>query len=235
LVDTVVDKIRSFIEDEHLAAGDRLPAEPQLVAKLGVSRTVLREALTRLETIGMLTVQRGRGMFVGDRKSLLNCAQLVRSAMAISSKEWVQFADFRAAIECHSVRRAAERATPEDIAELSAYIDKMNSETYAGAIREDFNFHLKIVTIAKNDLMHSVMEVLQEFIMAGMVQTTAEPRGKEGDDGLHREIVRAISSGDPDRAEKAMRAHADAVTLAFNRNTAAREKARQPEVIRAAV
>src|SRR5262249_1007028 len=66
LVDTVVERIRAVIEQGHLKAGDRLPTEAELSAQLGVSRTVVREAVSQLESVGLLSVQRGRGTFVGD-------------------------------------------------------------------------------------------------------------------------------------------------------------------------
>src|SRR5262245_49397034 len=118
LVDTVVERIRAIIEDGRLQAGDRLPTEAELGKQLGVSRTVLREAIGRLEYLGLLTVQRGRGMFVGDQGSVSQCARLVRSALAVSSKELVKFTEFRNAIECYASRRAAESASDADIAEL---------------------------------------------------------------------------------------------------------------------
>ena len=75
---------------------------------MGVSRTVLREAISRLEAIGLLTVRRGRGMFIGDRHSLANCVRLVRSAMAITPGDLVQFTEFRRAVECYAAQRAAQ-------------------------------------------------------------------------------------------------------------------------------
>ena len=65
LVSTVVERLREFVEQEKLKSGDRLPTEAELLEQLGVSRTVLREAIGRLETIGLVAVRHGQGMFVG--------------------------------------------------------------------------------------------------------------------------------------------------------------------------
>lgn len=225
LVDTVVDQIRSLIEGGHLAAGERLPSESELVARLCVSRSVLREAVSRLETMGLISVQRGRGMFVGEPRSLSsNCLQMVRTAMAISPREMEQFAEFRAAIECISARKAAERATPEDLAELEERLRQIDlTEDYHESIQRDFRFHLKIIEMTGNALMTNVMEVIQQFVMAGMVHTTPQPRNREGSQRLHRSIFEAIRSGDPDAAEKAMQTHMDMVAEALQRAEAQRE------------
>jgi GntR family transcriptional regulator, transcriptional repressor for pyruvate dehydrogenase complex len=225
LVDMVVDRIQTFIEKEGLAPGNRLPTEPELISKLGVSRTVLREAIGRLETIGLLTIQRGRGMFVGDRSSVSSCAKLVRSAMTISNKDWLSFAEFRAAIECQAARSAAELGTAEDFAELEAIFARMDAgdQTYMGAVEEDFKLHRKIVEMARNEVLLNVMDVVHEFVIAGMVKTTPNPRGREGSQGLHRRILDGVKSGDPDRAEKVMREHMELVRVAILRDTAQKE------------
>jgi DNA-binding FadR family transcriptional regulator len=64
-VDEVVEKLRALIEDRGLSPGERFPTEGQLVRELGVSRNTLREAIGRLEAVGVICVRHGLGMFVG--------------------------------------------------------------------------------------------------------------------------------------------------------------------------
>jgi GntR family transcriptional repressor for pyruvate dehydrogenase complex len=219
LVDTVVDQVRRLIEQGNLTAGDRLPTESELVGRLRVSRSVLREAVSRLETVGLVSVQRGRGMFVGDPASLSSCVQMVRTAMTISPREMEQFAEFRSAIECYSARQAARRATPEDLAELEAILEQMDrpGQEHLDCIRYDFQFHLKIIELTGNALMRNVMEVIQQFVLAGMVQTTPAPRNSTRSQKLHRDIFEAVKAGDADAAEKAMQVHMEAVQAALER------------------
>lgn len=192
-----------------MGAGQRLPSESVLAAQLGVSRTVLREAVGRLEAIGVVRVERGRGMFVGDRSGLNGCVQMVRSALAISPRELLTFLEFRWAIEVHAARRAAETATPEQIAELGALaarIDEGNHDDIE-AMRRDLAFHLRLVELTGNELMRTVMEVIQQFALAGMVQTTPTPRDRHVSHDRHLSIVRAIATRDPQLAEQAMHEH----------------------------
>jgi DNA-binding FadR family transcriptional regulator len=209
LVDTVVERIREVIERGHLQAGDRLPTEAELGEQLGVSRTVVREAVSQLESLGLLSVQRGRGMFVGSGNNLAGCVKMLRTALALSPRELVQFTEFRKAIEGYAARRAAELATPEDVAKLEALCDAVDREGRDDleAMQLDFQFHRKLMAITGNTLMCSVLEVVQEFVLAAMVQTTPQPRDREQSHRRHLAIVRAVRAGNPDAAEKAMQAH----------------------------
>jgi GntR family transcriptional repressor for pyruvate dehydrogenase complex len=211
LVDTVVDQVQRLIADGHLESGDRLPREDDLVEQFGVSRTVLREALSRLEATGLVTIQRGRGMFVADASGVASCARLIRNAMTLTGSDLAQFMEFRRIIECQAARRAAELARPDDLAELESICLEMNREgqDFMESVRLDFQFHLKIVEISGNKLMQGALGVIQEFIMTAMVKTTPNPRDYDQSRKFHMQVIDAIRTGDPDVAEKAARAHMD--------------------------
>ena len=219
LVDAVLEQLHTYIRDGKFVPGDRLPTEPELTANLGVSRTVLREAIGRLETIGLLEVRRGLGMFVGSGSSLSSSAQLMRSALTMAPRELLKFAEFRGVIEAFSARRAAELATAEDIAELDAICDEMHREgqEYLESVRLDFKLHFKLVEITGNELMMNVMRVLQEFIIAGMVKTTPKPRNREGSFKLHKEIVDAVRTRDPKIAGAVIDHHINLIKQALLR------------------
>lgn len=232
LVKEVAGRLRGLVESGNLNAGDRLPSEPELVERLQVSRTVLREAISRLESIGLLKVRRGLGTFVGDRASLSVTTQLIRSAMAISPKDLLQVAEFRRLIECPCSRNAAERVSDAQLEELEGiYQDMMNSkENLRASMRKDFDLHLKIVEIGGNELMRNVLEVLQEFIFAAMVQTLDQPGLPKALGNQHLELLEAIKARDGARAERAAKAHMDllATRLEF---VAAQPKEKSTEAI----
>jgi len=225
LVAEVVTLLRDVIESRGLAPGDRLPTEAELVASLEVSRPVLREAVSQLETLGLVRVRRGLGMFVGDRDSLAGCLKLVRSAMAITPRDLTQFADLRSALEHHGARRAAELATDGDVAELQALCDAMDRRDlpYEEAVGIDFAFHRRLIQISGNELMVNVMSVLQEFIVEAMLQTTPRPRDRGISRRLHRAILAAVRAGDPDAAERAMREHMEVTRVRLEEAAQGRE------------
>ena len=213
LVDEVAIRIRKLVETGKLRAGDRLPSEPEMVGGMKVSRTVLREAIGRLEAIGILTVRRGRGTYVADTGTLTTATQLIRSALAISPHDLMRVLDLRRCIEVQCAGRAAKLASDMDIADLDALYQRM-TETggdFADNMKTDFEFHLRIIQIDGNELMVNVMRVIQDFIFAGMVQTLEQPGIPLPPHDLHREMLEAIRARDPRRAEKAVAAHMDLV------------------------
>lgn len=209
LVSEVVTLLREVIETQGLNPGDRLPTEAELVASLEVSRPVLREAVSQLESLGLIRVRRGLGMFVGDRNSLAGCLKLVRTALAVTPRDLGQLTELRTALELHGARRAAERATPQDLAELENLLTAMDRPGLSQdeAIGIDFAFHRQLVQVSGNELSLNVMTVLQEFILEGMRQTTPRKRDRSVSRRLHRAILDAVRRRDPDRAEAAMREH----------------------------
>ncbi len=211
LVDAVVLQLRDTIEQSSLSSGDRLPSEPALVEQLGVSRTVLREAINRLQSVGLLTVKRGLGTYVADQADVSNCVKLIRTTMAISSNDLVQFVEFREAIESKAARLAAETATEQDIDQLESLCRRMEDEgqDHHEAMRLDLRFHLKIAESAGNKLMLHVLEVIQEFILEGMLRTTPKPRACHESRRYHMAMVDALRRRDPDAAEESVRAHMD--------------------------
>jgi GntR family transcriptional repressor for pyruvate dehydrogenase complex len=211
--DLVVERIAGVIRDRKLAAGARLPGEHELVEQLKVSRPVLREALARLQSMGLVDIQRGRGTFVGNATSLANCVRLLRSAVAISPQELLSYAELRSAIEVQAARQAAERATDDDLAELAGILKQLDSDElpYPEALELDFAFHRKLIDIAGNPLMRNMMEVIYEFVLTQMARTTPSQRDNQLGRRLHKAILRAVREHDSDAAADAMQKHMQAV------------------------
>ncbi|QDT65172.1 FadR/GntR family transcriptional regulator [Calycomorphotria hydatis] len=208
-VEQVVERIRNVIKDQNLSAGQRLPGEIALVEQLQVSRPVLREALARLQAMGLVEIQRGRGTFVASADGLASCVQMLQSAVTLSPRELISYAELRTAIEIQAVRQASLRATSEQVEELQQLLERMESLDcpYSEYLEVDFQFHRKLIEIAGNELMRNVIEVIYEFVIAQMGHTTPTPAENEFGRRLHREIVAGIKSGDPDLAERPMRQH----------------------------
>jgi GntR family transcriptional repressor for pyruvate dehydrogenase complex len=211
--DLVVERITQVIRERNLSAGERLPGEHELVEQLRVSRPVLREALARLQSMGLIDIRRGRGTFVGNATSLANCVRLLRSAVTISPQELRSYAELRSAIEVQAARQAAERATDDDIAELAAFVRRLDDDDlpYPEALELDFQFHRKVLEAAGNPLMQNLMEVIYEFVLTQMARTTPSPRDNQLGRRLHKAILTAVRNHDPDAAAKAMQQHMQAV------------------------
>lgn len=211
--DLVVERITRVIKERNMSAGERLPGEHELVEQLKVSRPVLREALARLQSMGLVDIQRGRGTFVGNRTSLANCVRLLKSAVTISPQELRSYTELRTAIEVQAARQAAQLATKTDVSELRALLQELHKDDlpYPEMLEVDFRFHRKLIDVAGNPLMQNMMEVIYEFVIAQMAQTTPSLRENKLGRRLHREIVAAVEAHDADAAERAMREHMDVI------------------------
>lgn len=221
VVEQVVERITRVIQDRKLTAGEKLPGEYELVEQLQVSRPVLREALAKLQSLGLVEIQRGKGTFVGDTNSLANCVRLLQTAVTISPRELLSYAELRTGIEVQAARQAAERATAEEIDELAGLLKELDREdlTYAEYLEIDFRFHRKIVAISGNPLMVNLMEVIYEFVLTQMARTTPTPRENQLGRKLHRAIFGAIALHDAEAAERAMRSHMEAVLKQLTEST----------------
>jgi GntR family transcriptional repressor for pyruvate dehydrogenase complex len=211
MVDCVVKQIRDLIQQGSLGSGHRLPGELVMARQFQVSRPVLREALKYLEAVGLLVIRRGQGIFVGDRNSLAACGKLVHSALSLNSKELIQIVEFRRAVECHAVRRAVRRLTDRDLDELDALAEQIDVQELSKVekLEIDFQFHLKLLDRADNELIYTVMLVIQEFVKASILFSALEMTAGETNQGIHLAIVKALRTGKQDLAEKAMHRHMD--------------------------
>lgn len=181
---------------EASVAGEQPLTEQSLAERFGVSRTPVREVLTQLENDGAIERKQRKGI-------------VLRRA---SPKELVELYELRAVLEGYAARQAARRARPEDMDYLAA-----NAELFAECRkRGDFQccqaanieFHDKIIALAGNDLLQSMMErfniIRQAFrITRGLVWDERELNTPYP----HEALVELIRSGDGDACEAFMQAH----------------------------
>lgn len=201
-----MESISQHIRTQGLRAGDRLPSEAEFVDSLRCSRNVLREAIGRLTSLGLVEVRRGTGMFVGTADTVSSCANLLRSSISISTKDLLEFTEFRQVIEVYAARQAALKATDAELSELkdlALAIDQPDISREE-SLRRDQLFHLRLMQIGGNSLMAGLLEALLEFLHASMDTTTAVPRDTANSAKLHALIIDALLKRDPDAAEQAI-------------------------------
>jgi DNA-binding FadR family transcriptional regulator len=211
----VADQLRRAIYLGRFLPGQRLPAERDLAAQLGVSRTTTREAVRLVVAEGLVESRRGAtgGNFV---LSWFNQSELTPDILAKHQSDIAEIFEFRIPIECAATRLAAVRRTEAELAELQYLSDRMDQVTATEEIRQkpdsinqfladDNAFHLLIVRASRNaHLAASVEKVRAEmFLPIGAVFRHLEDNANV----FHNEIVAAIRDEDPDAAEHAMRQH----------------------------
>jgi DNA-binding FadR family transcriptional regulator len=209
----VVQRLSAEIGGGRFAPGARLPTEHELMAAMGVSRTVVREAIAALRAEGMVETRQGLGAFVASdvqRRPFRIDPEGLRSI-----GEVLNVMELRMAIEAEAAGFAAERASKAQVAAIGNALALIEAAIARGesAIDEDFAFHHAIADATANPQFTGFLEYLGRFIIPRQsVRVEAPPRGGqrpylETIQAEHRAIFGAIKSGDSVAARDAMRSH----------------------------
>ncbi|MGH2985978.1 MAG: FadR/GntR family transcriptional regulator [Solirubrobacterales bacterium] len=208
----VVEQVREAIETGALAAGEKLPSEPELAVMFGISRSVLREALKVLELSGYLEVRRGfgGGTFVcpPHPEEFAAVRPPAIPAVSITSEQLVSV---RLAIEPFSARLAAEQAAPGMSApELASW--EVDESRPARLLAAAVDFHIDLARVADNPIFVAVLESLRPALYWAMRNLVDDLAWRRAVSSQHEEIAEVVAAGDPDRAASLMREHVLAET-----------------------
>ena len=210
LADRVAAILSEEIESGRIAEGDKLPTEVELVKQLGVSRTVIREAVSRLRNAGLVEPRQGRGVFVMPRRT--RPLDLEAESSGTKSKV-LQIVEVRRAMEGEAASLAATRATPDDVTRMRQALAAIDEAVAAGGdgVDEDLAFHQSIAESTGNAVMVSTVRYLGEVMRGGIRVTRAnEARRNDFIEAVrveHHAILSAIESGDVEAARSAVRRH----------------------------
>src|SRR5258708_15444976 len=125
LMDRAMDAIKQHIISRGLQAGDRLPSEPELAASLGVSRNVVRQALSSLEAVGIVRSEHGRGTFVGEIGATNNVLQHLDFWLDLENLDQQDYVDTRSVFDSGVLRLAMRNATDQHLPPLQAVVARM--------------------------------------------------------------------------------------------------------------
>jgi GntR family transcriptional regulator, transcriptional repressor for pyruvate dehydrogenase complex len=209
----VVERIAAEIRGGRLSAGSRLPTEQELMAAMGVSRTVVREAVAALRAEGLVRTRQGSGAFVAADASRV--AFRIDPDGLSSIQDVLEVMELRLAVEVEAAALAAERISPDALAPIGRALRALEAAIRRGegAINEDFAFHHTIADASGNPRFAQLLEFLGRHVIprqsVRMSLSTAEEQRqylmhiqKE-----HRRIFESIRDGQSAEARKAMRAH----------------------------
>jgi GntR family transcriptional repressor for pyruvate dehydrogenase complex len=209
--DRVYTKVAEQLQEHilnHLKPGDMLPPERELVQMFGVSRSSIRDAIRRLETVGLLEPRQGVGTVVRDASADALVAP-VTSVLLQKRKVISELLDVRMIIEPALARRAALHALPEQIAEMESILNRQEQKVRRGelATEEDTNFHYTVALAADNSVMLKLTHVLMDSLRE-LRERSLEVGGRQEKSLIaHRRILAAIRQSDATAAESAMRQH----------------------------
>jgi GntR family galactonate operon transcriptional repressor len=217
LREQLVDMLGGDIINGRLQPGDLLPSEDVLLARYGVSRTVLREALNVLSGKGLLDARPKRGTMVRPRSDWSQLDPVVlgwRRAKQHRTLERSldQLMEVRRIIEPAAAALAAQQRTAKDLARIDAAYLAM--EQAGGAVLAfvdaDVAFHIACLEAAHNDFLLPVAHAIRTELMSSMRVTNRDPEeNRRVSLPLHRAIRDAIAAREPDAARLAMQRHLD--------------------------
>jgi GntR family transcriptional repressor for pyruvate dehydrogenase complex len=206
----VVDRIAGDIRHGRLEPGARLPTEQEMIASMGVSRTVVREAIAALRAQGLVTTRQGVGAFVAD--GALRPPFRLETEGLRSIAEVVHVMELRMGVEVEAAGLAAERAKPAHIEAIAAALDAIDRAIARDelGVKEDFAFHRGIAAATENPQFARFLEFLGRYIIPRQSVRVAvpDPRGYlETIQAEHRAILEAIRARSVAGARRAMRRH----------------------------
>lgn len=213
--DAVVIAIASNIITGAFPAGSVLPTEQVLGERYEVSRTVVREALARLASVGLIEVRHGLGSVVLERKrwreidpELLQ----IRTNAGLIDDLLPDLFDIRRMVELEVAERAARQRSPHDLAILAEIMEQQRAsmgepEAYNAA---DIAFHDALIGASGNELLRVLIApISQVWRIGSMVTMQRDPEVVTYSMQGHEEIFSAIEAGDPVAARAAMNRHLD--------------------------
>jgi GntR family transcriptional repressor for pyruvate dehydrogenase complex len=207
----VSDQIQALIVKSHLQPGDRLPSERELGESLGVSRTVIREAVRGLSAKGLLQVSPGRG---GTTVRLPSAASVSESMTLFlragrTQMDFAKLQEVRRVLEVAIAGYAAERRTDEDLRCLSENMEQMqavgnNREQWAQC---DVAFHRTLAEATHNEMFVLMMDSINEMLVEARRLAFKVLGAPSRSVRYHKAILEQVAKGEVDGAREAMQMH----------------------------
>jgi GntR family transcriptional repressor for pyruvate dehydrogenase complex len=210
LTRAVVDRIAADIREGRLEPGARLPTEQEMIAALGVSRTVVREAIAALRAQGLVNTRQGVGAFVAD--GALRPPFRLESEGLRSITEVVHVMELRMGVEIEAAGLAAERAQPAHLEAMTAALEAIDRaiERDELGVMEDFGFHRAVADATGNPQFPRFLEFLGRYIIPRQSVRVEAPSVRDYLETIqaeHRAIFEAIRARSLGSARRAMRRH----------------------------
>ncbi|MDO5630172.1 MAG: FadR/GntR family transcriptional regulator [Mobilicoccus sp.] len=210
----VIAQVEAQIAAGALKVGDRLPAERDLAARLGVSRAAVREAMRALEAMGV--VRSGAGRDAGTVLTALSSealTQLLRLHVALANFPTGDIIEARVMLERWSARLAAQHATDEDRAHMTALVEEMDDpDIDRTRFNEcDTDFHVAIAHAGRNALVADMTSAIRHSMRSHILESLYGTRDWNEVGGHlragHRAILEAIVAGEGEVAADRVEEH----------------------------
>ena len=213
LAQGVVAYISERITDCTLNPGDKLPTESEIMRILGVSRTVVREAISHMQAAALVETRHGIGTFVLEPAPSRTLG--IDPNTVITMRDVLDILELRISLETEAAGLAASRRSDAQLQQLRAALDSFQSSARNGAetVAPDVQFHLLIAQSSGNRYFHDILSHLGTNIIPRARLNSAKLAQDEPAAYMerviheHEDIFNAIARKDPESARAAMRTH----------------------------
>lgn len=208
LVDKAEARIIQFIQEKNMAVGDVLPKELDLAISLGVSRTVVREALLRLKTIGLIESIKHKGAVLRN-PDVLGSLRKVFHPSILDDDTLKDMFEMRLALEVGMADFIVNNITDGDLEELERIANEIVSGDTANPwhVDDEIRFHGKLYKISKNRILLELQEMLFPIFQYVHQSGLLEKDIIKGDFISHKELVEVLKLRDADAYRTAIRKH----------------------------
>lgn len=211
--DTTMNAIKAYILQQHLVPGDPLPTETELCDALQSSRSSVREAVRKLEALHIVSVQHGRGMFVGDLSLDPLVETLSFKAMIPQNND---FAELRSVVELRHyldlgcAQKVVSEMTGTQQPELERITDEMAKLARGGKtfLTEDITFHMRMMEMLHNDVAEQLFQSLWLVHMAVIPKLGLQVSDSLNETAVaHKSLLESAMAGDIEGYRSATEAH----------------------------
>ncbi|RFU64811.1 FadR/GntR family transcriptional regulator [Peribacillus glennii] len=217
----IVKDIIYKIQTEEYSVGSRLPSEMVLASRFNVGRSTVREALSVLKSLGIISSRQGGGHFIEE----VDLTFLVTN-MELETSEYKQIKslfEIRYTLELQAAYLAAERRTEEDLVKLRKALDDFKETLLSSddtGRDEDFRFHKALFEATHNPFMIKIMDNLSEWFQKALAVTLRQNIGlvekRHSVYKEHEDLFKAIEEGKPELAKVLCKMHLDNVQKKLN-------------------
>lgn len=221
LADSVIEEIKRRIERGELKEGDKLPNQHEFAAQLGVSRTVLREALQTLAILGVVEQRPKSGTVIRAKGPMLYADKLMPPLMA-DAQATIELIEARRFMEVGAVELAVSRATEGQIRQMGALVEDMTKMLEVGDAdgytEKNIAFHFLIAEASQNRFMTHLLATMRGYMEQWMLESIKVLPGLlQRSLKSHRNIYRAIRDRDRRKAVAGMTKHITDLQNSFER------------------
>jgi GntR family transcriptional repressor for pyruvate dehydrogenase complex len=215
LIDSIVEEIKQRISQGELKDGDSLGSQDDLAKRMEVSRPTLREALKRLELMGLIETKHGRGTFVKTitPQDFMNP---LASFLVINQESAIELLEARLYIEGAVAALSAKNASQNDIKGIKKKLADMKTAAKTASVEKfianDVQFHLLVAESSKNRVLTKVVNILRDLLHQLLhkvfeIQSDSLAKTFNQTISFHEKILSAIEQHNPDMARRHMEAH----------------------------